>query len=268
MYKFLFCCLVLITSEANAQLYTSVSGSNGTSTSIPTNGFSATAEGDILRGMAAYSQAQGQYLHSLGIYEGMHEATRKQYMQNNMAAIQNRLLLKEQAAARKAAQPDAIDIENARLDKIQKMAELKKRKEQMVKDGLLPAPKSNIGWHGYFFKNLEEFKKSPQWQEVIAEGEARVKAYNDELEAKKQRDIEALKIIKQYRGKTEVDIAREDDLKHANEIIARKTPMDLLIEKNMDKAEEILQERRLKQKKLEQKKLQKKPSVHKVASLD
>lgn len=225
MYKTLFMCLILMATEANAQMFTSVGTNGQISTSMPLNGntaFSSTAQGDILRGEATYITAQGQFIHNLGVYESLHESARKQYLQNNMAAIQNRLVLKEQTAARRAAQPDAIDRENVRLDKIQKMAELKKRKNQMIKDGLLDVPHSQIGYHGQYFKNIDEFKKSSFWQELVAEGEARTKAYNDELEVKKERDAAALLIIAKYRNMTSVDIARQENLKRAVEILSRK----------------------------------------------
>ena len=224
MNKILFMCLVLITNEANAQLFMGM-GQNGPTATMGLNGttaFSSTAQGDFLRGEATYVTAQGQFIHNLGIYENLHESARKQYLQNNMTAIQNRLTLKSQAEAKKASQPDAIDKENVRLDKIQKMFELQKRKEEMVKNGLLPTPQPNIKWHDYDFKSMEEFRKSPQYQELMIEVEANNKSYNDELEAKKERDFAALLVLAKYRNMNSVDIARQENLKRANEILSRK----------------------------------------------
>ena len=69
---------------------------------------------------------------------------------------------------------------------------------------------------------MEEFRKSPQYQELMIEVEANNKSYNDELEAKKERDFAALLVLAKYRNMNSVDIARQENLKRANEILSRK----------------------------------------------
>ena len=220
MYKCLVISFLLLANQAYSQ---TTIGSNGVVGFNGGNGpvVSSTLEEGYLRGMGAYSTGAGSYLQSLGNYEKLHESARKQYLENNLMEIQNRLILKERAEAKRKAVPDYITRENARLDMIERRVALEKRVSEMRSAGTLPKLKSSIGWKGHHFSNMTEFKSSPVYQEFLKEAQEHEDKMIAENETKQKRQDEALEVIRKYRKMSSVDIARQQDLLHAAEIIGK-----------------------------------------------
>lgn len=79
--------------------------------------------------------------------------------------------------------------------------------------------KPSIKWRGFEFSSVNEMKESPVFKQFIADKE------RDRLEKEedaKVRDQVNLKIIKRWRGMSEVDIAREESLRKGQAIIDKK----------------------------------------------
>jgi hypothetical protein len=223
--------LVLVSNVAQAQNLSVSGGPNGiTGTMGLNNGlnghaFSSTPEEGYLRGLGAYWNGVGNYIHSQGVYENLHEQARRQYLQNEYNRIQGRMALKDQAEARrKANHKDAIQKENERLDMIMRMAELEKRKEEMRKAGLLPPkkePNTTFVWKDQSFASYAEFKESPAYQELLDERAAREAKFAAEKEEAERRYQEVLELSRKYRKMSSLDWHRIEQRQRAEAILRR-----------------------------------------------
>ena len=210
----IFC---LLASEGFAQTVAGTVGPNGTSGTVGFGlnnnnpAFSSTPQEGWWRGTAAYMSGFANYLQSLGAYENLHEMAVDKNIQNNYNRIQLRWAIKDEIAARKAAnKKDYIALENERLDRLEKKAELDKRKLDLQKKGILPTPpKPSMGWRGHKFSSFEEFKKSPLFGEFLEEARDREFASIKESFNKELRYQEAIKISAMLRKKSYEQIDRD-----------------------------------------------------------
>jgi len=232
MYKFLaMAILIFAASEVNAQGIAVTGGPNGISGTMTlgnnnnNNGsgpvFSSTAQEGWLRGLASAWSGMGNYLHSLGVYENLHEQARRQYLQNEYNRIQGRWALKDQIDARKkAAHKDYITMEHERLDRIVRLAELNKRKEEMTKAGLLPKPvKSVFKWKGQTYENYAAFKASPAYQTLQAERAKKEAERVAEEQIQEQRRKDAVELGRKHRRMSSLDWHRMEQKQRAREIL-------------------------------------------------
>lgn len=238
MIKILTAAIIcLFASEGFAQTVAGTVGPNGTSGTVGFNlnnglnntpAFSSTAQEGWWRGAAAYMSGFANYLQSLGAYENLHEMAMDKQLRNNYNRIQMRWAIKDEIAARKAAnKKDYIALENERLDRLEKKAELDKRKLELQKKGILPTPKPSMGWHGHKFSSFEEFKKSPIFGEFLEEARDREFASIKESLNKELRYQEALRATVMLRKKTyeqiENDAKRYQILKQLEKDAEKKT---------------------------------------------
>lgn len=217
-----------ITTEVKAQGIAVTSGPNGVSGTMIINNcnnpaFSSTAQEGWLRGLSSAWSGVGNYLQSLGVYENLHEQARRQYLQNEYNRIQGRWSLKDQAEARKkAAHKDFITMEHEKLDRIVRLAELNKRKEEMIKAGLLPKPKKPVfRWKGQEYAGYEEFKKSPAYQEMLVESAKKTAEYQAKKEQEESKRLESIELMRKYRQLSPVDWHLIEQRQRAAEILAK-----------------------------------------------
>lgn len=228
-FKFLAAFILLLAAtEVNAQGIAVTGGPNGVSGTMTlgngcNNGpaFSSTAQEGWLRGLASAWSGMGNYLHSLGVYENLHEQARRQYLQNEYNRIQGRWALKDQAEARKkASHKDFITLEHERLDRIVRLAELNKRKEEMMKAGLLPQPAKKVfKWKGKSYDGYAEFKESPEYQIMLAERAKKDAEYDAAQKAEEQKRKEAIELGRKYRRMSPLDWHRMEQQQRAREIL-------------------------------------------------
>jgi len=220
--------LLLVVTEVNAQGIAVTGGPNGVSGTMALGNrcndgpvFSSTAQEGWLRGLASAWSGMGNYLHSLGVYENLHEQARRQYLQNEYNRIQGRWDLKDQAEARrKAAHKDFITLEHERLDRIIRLAELNKRKEEMTKAGLLPPPaKKGFGWKGKSYGSYAEFKASPDYQVMLAESSKREAERVAAEMAEEQARKEAIELGRKHRRMSPLDWDAMEKRQRAREIL-------------------------------------------------
>ena len=161
------------------------------------------------------------FYHEYGIYENLHEQARAQYFQSHVAMIKHRMEMKAIAEERqKQARLDAIAREEAALDLRERRVALEKRKEEMRQKGLLPKlEKSSVGWKGHKFSSVDEFKKSPQFQEMLAERDQLEKERAAEELEKQERQEKALEVLRKHRNQSSVDWHRMEQQQRAREIL-------------------------------------------------
>jgi hypothetical protein len=221
--------LIFAVSEVKAQGIAITGGPNGVSGTMALGNnndnnspaFSSTAQEGWLRGLSSAWSGMGNYLHSLGVYENLHEQARRQYLQNEYNRIQGRWALKDQIDARKkAAHKDFITMEHERLDRIIRLAELNKRKEEMTKAGLLPKPvKSVFRWKGQTYENYAAFKASPDYQTMLAERAKKDAERRAEEDVQEQRRKEAVELGRKHRRMSSLDWHRLEQRQRALEIL-------------------------------------------------
>ena len=72
--------------------------------------------------------------------------------------------------------PDYVTREHKRLDMAEDLYELKKRKEKLMKKGVIPKPRpTQIIINGKSYDSYEDFKGSPEWMKMRAEAQDRHK---------------------------------------------------------------------------------------------
>ena len=231
MYKFvLIIGLIFVAGKAHAQngVAGTVPGANGgpsTTATWNSNGgmFSSTPAEGYLRGIGSLWSGLGNYLESMGVYENLHEVARQKYLVNEYNRVQGRWSLQDQAVERrKANHKNYIDREHARLDKLEEMANLAIRKENVQKRlNLPPRTESKFVWRGHEFKNYAEFRKSPQWLEMQTEWVVRNIHQNIREEKLRQSQQDSLEIIRKFRKMSPVDHARYESLKRAEAVLSR-----------------------------------------------
>lgn len=210
--------ICLFAAEGFAQTVAGTVGPNGTSGTVGfglnnnnnTHAFSSTAQEGWWRGVAAYMSGLANYLQSLGAYENLHEMAVDKNIQNYYNRIQTRWAIKDEVAARKAAnKKDYIKLEHERLDRLEKLAELNKRKSDLQKKGILPKPQPSLGWRGHRFPSFDDFKKSPLFAEFLDEAREREFAAIKERLNKEIRHKEAMIWTAELNKKTHDQIERD-----------------------------------------------------------
>lgn len=126
-----------------------------------------------------------------------------------------------------------------KIEKIEKTEKPKEDKKVVFKDQVPPLPtpkppveerhsifgnriekkKPSIKWRGFEFSSVKELKEFPVFQQYVADRERDILEKEEEA---KVRDQANLKIIKRWRGMSEVDIAREESLRRGQAIIDKK----------------------------------------------
>lgn len=217
--------IVLMTDNLYSQTVAGTFGPNGVSGTYgqDMNSFSSTPAEGWWRGAGAYMSGVANWLQAMGAYENLHEMARQKYMQNEYDRIQARRALRDQGEARRLAnKKDYITKEHARLDQIERMAQLEKRKEEMRAAGKLPAKKpTRFVWGEHSFASYAEFRNSPHYREFLDMRHRMLarQATFDALDEQKQEL--ALRILKKYRGMSEIDAVRLQEQIFANEVLSR-----------------------------------------------
>jgi len=117
------------------------------------------------RGRAVLWAGRGDFLRSLGKYRIYNQEAYSMAIDNHRKAVHTWWELKDEYRERfRRDHPDFVTRENKRLDMAEDLYELNKRKERLMKKGVIPKPEpTQIIINGKSYSSYEEFKGSPDW---------------------------------------------------------------------------------------------------------
>ncbi len=201
MYKTLMALVVLVPTVTFAQTSGAVNTANGNlSGAINTPQFSSTAYEGALRGWGALYGGMGDYLQSLGAYENLHEEARRKAMDNWAYGVQIRATMKDEYWARyRLAHPDYVTREMKRLDGLERLAEMKKRRLDVESAAGIERQKPGFVWKGHRFSSYAEFKLSPVYDEFLRLRNARQAQQDFAAHVQRDRREAAVEFLRKQR---------------------------------------------------------------------
>ena len=129
------------------------------------------------RGRAVLWAGKGDFLRSLGKYRIYNQEAYSMLIDNHRKAVHTWWELKDKYRERfRRDHPDYVTREHKRLDMAEDLFELQKRKERLIKKGILPKPRgTQITINGKTYGSYDEFRGSPDWIRMRAEATERSK---------------------------------------------------------------------------------------------
>lgn len=148
-----------------------------TQAQVPSNPWygADTAQSAGFKGLGQRLRGEASRIQALGDFHTKRQQAYNQYLDNTNKKIRYRWALKDDAKARRNAQPNVLDRMESRMNMAERRYALKQREDDLIKRGILPPRKVSNGFYykGERYNSYAQFKLSPAHDQMIAEREIR-----------------------------------------------------------------------------------------------